>query len=92
MIERVAVLCREKRFAEGAAVLVKGSKPAQDRRLDLPTIGPRTIEGAARAGLAGVAVAAGDTLLVEIDAAVAAADRANLFIAGVADGGPRSHV
>ena len=44
-------------------VLVKAPKPGQDRRLDLPSIGPRTVENVARAGLAGLAVTAGSTMI-----------------------------
>ena len=47
------------RAAAGAGVLVKAAKPTQDRRFDLPSIGPRTVEGVARAGLAGIAVDGG---------------------------------
>lgn len=64
-------------------VLVKVRKPAQQRHIDLPTIGVRTIENAAAAGLAGVAVQAGAVLVVDRDLVVAAADRARLFVVGV---------
>ena len=67
----------------GVGVLVKAPKPGQDRRFDLPAIGPRTIENVARAGLAGLAVAAGSTIVAEPDAVVAAADRARIFFVGV---------
>ncbi len=70
----------------GAGVLVKAPKPNQDRRFDLPSIGPRTVEGAVRAGLAGIAVASGETVIAEAEALVAAADRANIFVVGVAAG------
>ncbi len=63
-------------------VLVKRPKPIQERRIDLPTIGARTIEGAAAAGLAGVAVEAGGALAVRRTELVAAADRAGLFVYG----------
>lgn len=63
-------------------VLVKRPKPIQDLRIDLPTIGVRTIDGAARAGLAGVAVQAGGALAVRRDEIIAAADRAGLFVYG----------
>jgi DUF1009 family protein len=63
---------------------VKTPKSGQDLRYDLPTIGPRTIEGVAAAGLAGIAVAAGDTLIAEPQEMIAAADRAGLFVMGVA--------
>lgn len=64
-------------------VLVKVLKPGQERRADLPTIGPGTIVEVARAGLSGIAVSAGDALIVERAACVAAADDAGIFIFGV---------
>lgn len=64
-------------------VLVKVVKPGQDRRADLPTIGPRTIERAREAGLRGVAFEAGGTILLERAASIAAADRAGLFLLGI---------
>lgn len=63
-------------------VLVKRPKPIQERRIDLPTIGVRTIEGAAAAGLAGIAVEAGGALAVRRADIIAAADRAGLFVYG----------
>lgn len=63
-------------------VLVKRPKPIQDLRIDLPVVGVRTIEGAAAAGLAGVAVQAGSALVVRRDAIIAAADTAGLFLLG----------
>ena len=55
--------------------------------MDLPTIGLATVEGAARAGLAGIVGVAGKMLVVDREAVAAAADAAGLFIAGVADEG-----
>ncbi|WEK48811.1 MAG: UDP-2,3-diacylglucosamine diphosphatase LpxI [Candidatus Kaistia colombiensis] len=66
-----------------SGVLVKAPKPGQDRRLDLPSIGPRTIELAAEAGLAGVAVEAGGVIAAEIEAIVRIADDKGLFIIGL---------
>jgi DUF1009 family protein len=63
-------------------VLVKRPKPIQERRIDLPTIGVRTIEGAAAAGLAGIAVEARGALAVRRDDIVAAANRAGIFVYG----------
>ena len=65
-------------------VLVKAKKPAQERRVDLPAIGRRTVEGAAQAGLRGIAVEAGQALLLDREGVVAAADRLGLFLVGVA--------
>jgi hypothetical protein len=62
---------------------VKAKKPSQERRIDLPTIGPRTVEGAAKAGLRGIAVEAGQALLLDRQGLIAAADRLGLFVVGV---------
>jgi DUF1009 family protein len=59
-------------------------KSGQDLRYDLPTVGPRTVEGAAGAGLAGIAVAAENTITAEPQAMIEAADRCGLFVIGVA--------
>ncbi len=67
----------------GVGVLVKAAKPQQDRRFDLPSIGPATIEGVARAGLAGVGVRAGEVIVAEPQTMIAAADASSLFVAGV---------
>jgi hypothetical protein len=64
-------------------VLVKLVKPGQDRRVDLPTVGPATVAGAAAAGLAGIAVEAGGTILVDRAATIAAADAAGLFLLAI---------
>jgi hypothetical protein len=64
-------------------VLVKLVKPGQDRRADLPTIGPDTIRGATSAGLRGVAFEAGGTILARRAAAIAEADAAGLFLLGL---------
>jgi hypothetical protein len=86
MLKRAAELPLTIRGSETArrGVLVKRPKPIQERRIDLPTIGVRTIEGAARAGLAGVAVEANGALAVRRAEIIAAADRAGLFVYGFA--------
>jgi DUF1009 family protein len=76
--------------AEPAArggVLVKCAKPQQDRRVDLPTVGTITVENAAAAGLAGIAVEAGAALMVDATMTAAAADRLGLFLIGLPHGG-----
>jgi len=75
--------CAGVRRSGGGGVLVKLAKPQQERRADLPTIGPRTIENAQRAGLAGVAVEAGNTLVMQREETIAAADAAGLFLIGI---------
>ena len=64
-------------------VLLKMVKPGQDRRADLPAIGPGTLRAAAAAGLRGVAFEAGGTLLVDRAGCIAEADAAGLFLIGV---------
>lgn len=64
-------------------VLVKLVKPGQERRADLPTIGPETVRGAAAAGLRGIAFEAGGTLIAERAATVAAADDMGVFLLGL---------
>ncbi len=66
-----------------AGVLVKLAKPGQDRRVDLPTIGPATISNAAAAGLRGVAFEAGGTILADRLTMIEAADAAGIFLLGV---------
>jgi UDP-2,3-diacylglucosamine hydrolase len=83
MLARVAELRQSGRIASGRGVLVKAAKRNQDRRLDLPSIGPQTVESAARAGLAGIAVVAGSTIVAEPTRIGATADRAGLFVLGV---------
>ena len=64
-------------------VLVKLLKPGQEKRADMPTIGPMTVETAAAAGLRGIAFEAGHTLLTDRAACIAAADRLGLFLIAV---------
>jgi UDP-2,3-diacylglucosamine hydrolase len=83
MISRVLTLPEHIRGIPGKrrGVLVKARKPTQDGRTDLPVIGVQTIENAAAAGLAGVAVEAGSALIVNRPAVVQAADRLGVFVA-----------
>jgi DUF1009 family protein len=85
LLARVARLRAEGRFRAkaGRGVLVKMPKSGQDLRYDLPTVGPRTVEGVARAGLAGIAVAAANTIAAEPQAMIEAADKNGLFVTGV---------
>lgn len=86
MVARVA----EARLAAGAGVtrlrtgvLVKRAKPGQDRRLDMPAIGPQTVAGAVNAGLAGIAGLSGEVLAAGRFEMVERADRAHVFVSGV---------
>ncbi|MDG2034530.1 MAG: LpxI family protein, partial [Rhodospirillales bacterium] len=79
LIRRAGGLARDKHNL----ILIKAKKPKQDRRVDLPTIGLETVQLAAEHGFSGIALEAGHSLLVDKERAVAAADAANIFIAGV---------
>lgn len=85
LLTRVARLRAEGRIRARTArgVLVKAPKSGQDLRFDLPTMGPRTVEGAAAAKLAGIAIVAGNTIVVEPQAVIEAADAAGLFVTGL---------
>jgi DUF1009 family protein len=79
MLLRAGVLRRE----GIGGVLVKLVKPGQDKRADLPTIGPDTVRNAAAAGLRGLAFEAEATILAEREACLAAAEEAGLFLLGL---------
>ncbi len=79
MLARAAGLARP----GPGGVLVKLVKPGQDRRADLPTIGPATLRAAAKAGLRGVAFEAGGTLLTDRAACITEADDAGIFLLGI---------
>ncbi len=70
------------RFSGRAGVLVKAPKPKQDRRIDLPAIGPDTVAQANAAGLNGIAVEAGGTIISDPSAIANAADTAGIFLSG----------
>jgi DUF1009 family protein len=87
MLDRVTAMRAEGRIAlaPGAGVLVKAPKRHQDRRFDLPSIGPDTVTRAAQAGLAGIAVVAGATIVAEPQRLIETADRTGLFVVGRPD-------
>lgn len=85
LLARVARLRADNRIRAkpGRGVLVKTPKVQQDLRFDLPTLGPKTIDGIVAAGLAGIGIVAGHTLVAEADVMTAKADRAGLFVTGL---------
>ena len=78
----------ERAAAHGAAggVLVKRAKPGQDRRIDLPAIGPATVANATAAGLAGIAVEAGGVIIADRARTFARAGETGMFLVGVRRG------
>ena len=85
MLARVAELPEALRGRPGACagVLAKAPKPMQETRIDLPTIGPATVRGVARAGLAGIVGEAGGLIVLERETVIELADEFGLFILGV---------
>lgn len=85
LLARVADLPPALRGRPGAplGVLAKARKPTQETRVDLPTIGPATVQAVARAGLAGIVGETGHLLVLDRDAVIALADELGLFIVGV---------
>jgi DUF1009 family protein len=85
MLSRVQSLGRGwlSRRSTQDGVLVKAPKKGQDLRVDLPAIGPRTVVRAQKAGLNGIAVASGATLIIDREEAIRLADRLGLFLLGV---------
>lgn len=79
MIARAGLLKRP----GGGGVLVKLAKAAQDKRLDLPGLGPETAAAVAAAGLAGLAFDAQHTTLIDRAGTIARADAAGLFLVGM---------
>jgi DUF1009 family protein len=84
MLARIADMraSRRLRLKGPAGVFVKAAKRGQDLRLDLPTVGFKTIEGAARAQLSGLAIAAGEVLIADRVGFAKAAAAAGLFVVG----------
>lgn len=80
MLSVVAGLPPGLRPAPRGGVLWKAPKPSQDRRIDLPALGPGTVRNAAAAGLSGIAWPAGGVLLLDRDEAVALAEAEGLFL------------
>jgi DUF1009 family protein len=81
MLKRCAEL-RQWGGSRRSGVLVKAPKHGQEMRVDMPVIGARTVELAANAGLAGIAVASGKVMIAEQADLIALADRHGLFVIG----------
>jgi len=92
MLARIAELRRDGKLhvPDHCGVVVKAPKPTQDRRFDLPSVGARTVEAAAAAGLAGVAVEAKGAITADLQDLIRAADAAGLFLIGIPPAVPGS--
>ncbi len=83
MLAKIADQNHANRLNGGSGVLVKLCKPQQDRRADLPTIGPMSVHNAYKAGLAGIAVEAGRSFILDKENVIKEADKYGLFVAGI---------
>jgi hypothetical protein len=79
-IDRTGQLCRR-----GGWTLVKVSKPNQDMRFDVPTIGPQTITRVQQAKGTAIAIEAGKTIVVERDQTLQLARKAGITIVAIDD-------
>ena len=83
MLSAVAALCSSGHLSSpipSGGVLAKAPKPGQDRRVDLPAIGPGTVDRAAAAGLEGIVIATGGVMVLDLAETIARADAAGLFL------------
>ncbi|UXN04542.1 LpxI family protein [Bartonella sp. HY406] len=80
MIKRIALMRQERRIPQQGGVLVKCAKPNQEKRADLPTIGPDTIEQACQSGLAGVAIQSGSSFILDLEQTIKTADQRQIFL------------
>jgi len=83
LIQRVGPLSGSDLRKTPNGVLAKVSKPQQEQRADLPTIGVDTVTNVARAGLAGIVVEAGAAILLQQDKVAEKADKLGVFIIGI---------
>ena len=81
--DQLIARCKHLKRKGRGGVLVKTCKPQQDRDFDLPTIGPHTVRLAADAGLSGIAVHAGHSIVIEPVEVARLADKHKLFVTGI---------
>jgi len=79
MIERAGSLQRN----VSGPILIKISKTNQDKRVDLPTAGPETVNNAIRSGFQGLALEANNSLLLDKDRVIKIAEKNSFFVIGV---------
>jgi len=86
-IRRAGTLCGNRGF-----VVVKVAKPQQDRRFDMPTIGPQTIQTMIEAGSRVLAIEAGETIILDDAATIELANRAGIAIVALTAAGIAEHL
>jgi UDP-2,3-diacylglucosamine hydrolase len=88
LLARTATLRSHGRLSgKKRGVVVKCAKPEQELRADMPAIGPQTVTAAHQAGLAGIGVEAGRSLILDYETVCASADRLGLFVIGLPGNG-----
>ena len=80
-----SLLCRCRQLSKKGekGVLIKIKKPRQDSRADLPTIGPQTVFQVNEAGLGGIAIEAGSSLIIQREEVIRLADSFGIFVLGI---------
>ncbi len=71
---------RAKGLPRNGGVLVKASKPGQELRIDMPTIGPETILRAIQVRLDGIVVEANRVIILDQETCIQLADANDLFL------------
>ena len=78
--------CGDYKRKGAGGIVIKLRKPQQDMRIDLPTIGPRSVLRAKESGLRGIAIHAGNGLIVDEEEVIKTANKEGLFVIGVNPG------
>ena len=81
--DKLIIRCKDYKRKGKAPILVKLRKPEQDMRIDLPTIGVKTIENAHNSGFSGIAIHEGNTLIVNQEEVVKLANKYKMFIKSI---------
>ena len=81
--DKLIIRCNDYKRKGKSPILVKLRKPEQDMRIDLPTIGVKTVENAYNSGFKGIAIHAGNTLIVNQEETIALANKYKMFIKGI---------
>ena len=74
---------RAGKIAKDGVVIVKVSKPHQDKRFDIPVVGTNTVKNLIKIKAACLAIEAGKTLFIDRESSIALADKAGLSIVAV---------
>ena len=81
--DKLIIRCKDYKRQGKAPILVKLRKPEQDMRVDLPTIGVKTVENAYQSGFKGIAIHAGNTLIVNEKETINLANKYKMFIKAI---------